>query len=82
MASGKKEEAQAIIHETSKSKAAIKELEEQLNVIAEERTSLLLRIPNVAHPSVPIGHSEEDNEVVETWGTTDTESWLKPHWIF
>ena len=63
MASGKKEEAQAIIQETSNRKA-IKELEEQLNVIAEERTSLLLRIPNVAHPSVPIGHSEEDNELV------------------
>lgn len=80
MASGKKQEAQAIIQETSKSKAAIKELEEQLNVMAEERTTLLLRIPNVAHPSVPIGHSEEDNEVIGKWGSNDTESWLKPHW--
>lgn len=80
MASGKKQEAQAIIQETSKSKAAIKELEEQLNVMAEERTTLLLRIPNVAHPSVPIGHSEEDNEVIGTWGSNDSESWLKPHW--
>lgn len=80
MASGKKEEAQAIIQETSKSKDEVKELEDQLNVIAEERTSLLLRIPNVAHPSVPIGHSEEDNQVYGTWGSPDTQSWLKPHW--
>ena len=67
MASGKKEEAQAIIQETSKSKDEVKKLEDQLNVITEERTSLLLRIPNVAHPSVPIGHSEEDNQVYGTW---------------
>ena len=80
MASGKKEEAQAIIQETSKSKDEVKKLEDQLNVIAEERTSLLLRIPNVAHPSVPIGHSEEDNQVYGTWGSSDTQSWLKPHW--
>ena len=80
MASGKKEEAQAIIHETSKSKDEVKKLEDQLNVITEERTSLLLRIPNVAHPSVPIGHSEEDNQVYGTWGSPDTQSWLKPHW--
>ena len=80
MASGKKEEAQAIIQETSKSKDEVKELEDQLNVIAEERTSLLLRIPNVAHPSVPIGHSEEDNQVYGTWGSPYTQSWLKPHW--
>ena len=80
MASGKKEEAQAIIQETSKSKDKVKELEDQLNVIAEERTSLLLRIPNVAHPSVPIGHSEEDNQVYGTWDSPDTQSWLKPHW--
>ena len=80
MASGKKEEAQAIIQETSKSKDKVKELEDQLNVTAEERTSLLLRIPNVAHPSVPIGHSEEDNQVYGTSGSPDTQSWLKPHW--
>ena len=80
MASGKKEEAQAIIQETSKSKDEVKELEDQLNVIAEERTSLLHRIPNVAHPSVPIGHSEEDNQVYGTCGSPDTQSWLKPHW--
>ena len=55
-------------------------MEDQLNVIAEERTSLLLRIPNVAHPSVPIGHSEEDNQVYGTWGSPDKQSWLKPHW--
>ena len=64
MASGKREEAQAIIHETSKSKAAIKELEEQLNVIAEERTSLLLRILTLRIQGSD-WNSEEDNEVVE-----------------
>lgn len=80
MAIGNKEEAQTIIQETSRSKSIIKELEKQLNIIAEKRRSLLLRIPNVAHISVPIGHSEEYNQVYSTWGTINTQSWLKPHW--
>ncbi|MGB0348008.1 MAG: serine--tRNA ligase, partial [Balneolaceae bacterium] len=35
---------------------------------------------NVPHPSVPVGYSEDDNEVFSTWGEPNTEDWRKPHW--
>lgn len=41
------------------------ELEETLNQIE----SLTLRLPNIAHESVPVGKSEEDNQEVRRWGT-------------
>lgn len=80
MGQGKKEEAQAIIAETSTLKEEIKELEEKVKVIQEERENLLLRIPNVPHPSVPVGATENDNEVFSTWGEPNKEEWRKPHW--
>ncbi len=80
MGQGKKEEAQAIINETSRLKEEVKQLEDDLKALAEEREKMLYQIPNVPHPSVPVGHSEEDNEVFATWGEPSEEKWRKPHW--
>lgn len=80
MAEGKKEEAQAIIKETSSFKEELKELEEELKEKRDFRDELLLKITNVPHPSVPVGKNEEDNEVIETWGKRNEETWRKPHW--
>ncbi|GAA5523024.1 serine--tRNA ligase [Aliifodinibius salicampi] len=81
MGKGNKEEAQEIIAYTSKLKEKIKEKEVQLNSLKEERTDLLLRIPNVPHESVPVGHSEDENEVFKTWGEPLKDENLKPHWV-
>jgi len=80
MGEGKKEEAQAIIKETSAFKEELKELEEELKEKRDYRDQLLLKIANVPHVSVPVGKTEEDNEVFETWGEKNEESWRKPHW--
>lgn len=80
MGQGKKEEAQEIIAHTSQLKEEIKELEEDLNTLKRKRDDLLLRIPNVPHQSVPVGHSEEENEVFKTWGEAEEAEWRKPHW--
>ncbi len=80
MGQGKKEEAQAIIKETSQFKDEIKSLEEKEKVLLIERDDLLYRIANVPHPSVPVGHTEEDNVVFSTWGNPNSEDWRKPHW--
>jgi len=80
MGQGKKEEAQKIIKYTSKLKDDIKEMEEDLRSLKDERDDLMLRIPNVPHESVPVGHSEEENEVFKTWGEPNREEWRKPHW--
>lgn len=80
MGQGKKEEAQEIIRQTGQSKEQIKELEEKLAVVAEERTELLYRIPNVPDGSVPVGQTEEHNVVHRTWGAAAEQEWRLPHW--
>lgn len=80
MGQGKKDEAQEIIKETSRIKEEVKEHEESMNELREKRDNLLLRIPNVPHPSVPVGSTEDDNEVFKSWGEAAKEDWRKPHW--
>lgn len=80
MGQGKKDEAQAIIAETSSLKEEVKSLDEELKKLASEKENLLLRIPNVPHPSVPVGNTEDDNEIFATWGDPNNEDWRKPHW--
>ena len=80
MGQGKKEEAQALIKETGDNKEKIKELEDKINTSSVERDNLLYKIPNVPDKSVPVGHSEDDNEVYATWGEPGNTEWQKPHW--
>jgi len=80
MGQGKKEEAQALIKETGDNKEKIKELEDKINTSSVERDNLLYKIPNVPDKSVPVGHSEDDNEVFATWGEPGNTDWQKPHW--
>lgn len=80
MGQGKKNEALKLIKETSDSKDKIKVLEANLVKLQSERDDLLYQIPNVPDKSVPVGHSEEDNEVFKTWGETAGDEWRQPHW--
>ncbi|MCR5184214.1 MAG: serine--tRNA ligase [Opitutales bacterium] len=62
--------------------AKTKELEKQVAEIEVEWRKLYLTVPNIPDPSVPVGKTENDNEVVYTWG--DPEKLItkdaKPHW--
>lgn len=80
MAQGKKDEAQVIIAETAAAKDKIKELDAAVDAAELERNDLLLRIPNIPHPSVPVGSTPDDNVTVHTWGEALTDEWRKPHW--
>jgi len=43
--------------------------------------SLLLGLPNIPHPSVPLGENESDNIIVRTWGEAKNFSFKPlPHW--
>ena len=67
--------------ELAKIKETLKGLEEELKRVEEELNDLLLRIPNLPHPSVPVGEDENDNVEVRRWGEPpkfDFEP--KPHW--
>jgi seryl-tRNA synthetase len=56
------------LKEVESAKTRIKELESQLAETEPKLNDLLLRINNVPDPSVPVGTSEADNEVVREIG--------------
>ncbi len=75
------QDASAIIAEMESVKNSIKGLDEELKVVEEDLQKLLLQVPNVPHPSVPIGSTPADNQVVGTWGEKPSVDFkLKPHW--
>lgn len=49
---------------------SIKNLDQELNSVNQKIDEIMIRIPNIAHDSVPHGESEKDNVVVFEWGET------------
>jgi len=49
---------------------SIKNLDQELNNVNQKIDEIMIRIPNIAHSSVPHGESEKDNVVVFEWGKT------------
>ncbi|MFS4417990.1 serine--tRNA ligase [Maribacter sp. 2307ULW6-5] len=78
---GKAQEANALKERSSALKEESKTLGEDLNAHAEALQQVLYQIPNVPHPSVVAGSSEEDNEVVLSEGKVpQLGSKALPHW--
>jgi seryl-tRNA synthetase len=46
----------------------LRSLEPELVRVEEELADVMARVPNVPDPTVPDGETEEDNEVMRTWG--------------
>ena len=81
MQSGNKEEAQPLIEESGRLKGEIKTLASEADAAEEKQNALLLDVPNVPHPSVPVGASEDDNEVLEEIGEKPAFAFDPlPHW--
>jgi len=60
---------------------SIKELEEADRTLAERIEDLLLQLPNIPHPTTPVGKSEEDNVIVRSWGEPKKFDFKPaPHW--
>lgn len=79
--SGKREEAEAMKVKTVDLKERSHELKEKQGQIDEELKQLLYKLPNVPHPSVPLGMSDEDNQVESEWGTKPVlADNAVPHW--
>jgi len=67
--------------ELSLLKQNLQRLEEELKHLEEELNYYLLRIPNLPHPSVPIGEDENDNVEIRRWGNPPKFNFEpKPHW--
>jgi seryl-tRNA synthetase len=68
--------------------ARMRQLGEQISALQREASqakatieSLLLELPNIPHPSVPLGKDESDNIVLRTWGEPRKFSFKPlPHW--
>ena len=62
-------------------RTAIQYREEEVRRLDEQLEELLLQVPNIPHPSVPLGKDESDNMLVHSWGEPkilDFEA--APHW--
>ena len=59
----------------------IRQLEMQLDQVEQQRSALLMTIPNLPHASVPVGATAEDNQEVRRHGEPRTFDFdPKPHW--
>ncbi|MGQ9546278.1 MAG: serine--tRNA ligase [Dehalococcoidia bacterium] len=59
----------------------ISSLQQQTREIKAQLDSLVLELPNIPHPSVPLGKDAGDNVVVRTWGKPRQLSFKPlPHW--
>ena len=67
MREGKKEEAEAQKKRMSEIGNKISALNEQLSQVEKDLHEKQLWVPNMPHPSVPVGPDEDHNVVVRTW---------------
>ncbi len=61
-------DADDLMNQTQDIILKIKDLTTEVNQLDEELTNCLLRVPNIPHPTVPIGRSSEDNITIKEWG--------------
>ncbi|MCB9201832.1 MAG: serine--tRNA ligase [Flavobacteriales bacterium] len=64
MKEGKKEEAEKTKSKTAELKESTKKIQAELTQIGEKLQQVLYQIPNVPNELVPVGKSEDDNEIV------------------
>ncbi len=59
----------------------VKTLEDSVTTLDKQLEDLLMRVPNIPQASVPIGHSEQENLTVKTWGEPKKFDFKPiPHW--
>jgi seryl-tRNA synthetase len=75
------QDASAVIEEMKKVSQELKGLDSMIEEKEKALQDLLLVVPNLPHPSVPVGKNSSDNAEVRRWGEIpkfDFEP--KPHW--
>jgi len=70
-----------LISQIKEVNSKIKEIDNNLTKEKESLNNYLLSIPNIPHPSVPVGKNETENKVVKRWGNiTESDFQYLPHW--
>ena len=71
----------ALIAEMDVVKNRIQTLDHELREVEQSLNRALLNVPNLPHPSVPVGKTPADNKEISTWGEPPKVDFpLKPHW--
>lgn len=65
---GDEQERRKLVEQVKELIKTREELENKLKAVEEERTNILLSLPNLVHPSVPVGSSDEYNVPLRFWG--------------
>jgi len=80
-AARKKQASEEAINRGREVRAQIRALEEEVRSLDKQLEELLLQVPNIPHPSVPVGKDESDNVVVRSWGEPKNFDFAPaPHW--
>ncbi|MGB9678117.1 MAG: serine--tRNA ligase [Candidatus Ratteibacteria bacterium] len=70
-----------LINQARKYSDEIKETEKRINEIENEIEKIISFIPNIPHPSVPVGKEEKDNVIIKEWGEIKEKKFeVLPHW--
>ncbi|MDC3305329.1 serine--tRNA ligase [Flavobacteriales bacterium] len=78
---GKAAEANVLKEESSSIKEQSKALQARQSELEKEIQDILVQIPNIPHPTVPLGKSDADNVILKEVGTIPTlMEGAKPHW--
>jgi seryl-tRNA synthetase len=75
------QDTSAIIAEMNEVKTRIQAIDNELGEAQTKLDALLLTVPNIPHPSVPVGSTPDDNQPIFHWGEKPVVDFpLKPHW--
>lgn len=80
--SGQRTEAENMRQHVTTLKERAAELEEQQRDVRDQLETLLLKLPNIPHDSVPAGSADTDNELFQAWSgkLPQLDDQALPHW--
>jgi len=74
-------DANKAIREMETVKSRIQVIDGELHELEAQLSVLLLTVPNLPHPSVPLGKTPADNKEISSWGEEPSVDFsLRPHW--
>jgi len=77
----KRQSDKATIEEGRDLRAIIRGLEDEVRSLDSQLEELLLQVPNIPHPSTPVGADEDDSVITRSWGEPKSFSFTpSPHW--
>ena len=75
------QDASTALGEMETVKGQIKSIDDELKRVEDSLNQLLLTLPNIPHPSVPVGTKPADNQEIAAWGELPVIDFTpKPHW--